>query len=92
MDNAIDEAANGYASEITVTLKKDGSCVVTDNGRGFDPTAHPGPAEGHFGIDGIRDRLNRLNGRLTYTSRPGFTHARFEIPFPRETSDTQPHT
>ena len=34
VDNAIDEAANGYASEITVTLKKDGSCVVTDNGRG----------------------------------------------------------
>ena len=35
VDNAIDEAANGYATEITVTLKRDGSCEVTDNGRGI---------------------------------------------------------
>ena len=41
VDNAIDEAANGYASEITVTLKKDGSCVVTDNGRGVPVDIHP---------------------------------------------------
>ncbi len=41
VDNAIDEAANGYASEITVTLKKDGSCEVTDNGRGVPVDIHP---------------------------------------------------
>ncbi len=86
---------HGHASALRIAGSEENGRLlfsVTDNGRGFDPTAHPGPAEGHFGIDGIRDRLNRLNGRLTYTSRPGFTHARFEIPFPRETSDTQPHT
>ena len=33
VDNAIDEASNGYATEISVTLKKDGSCEVSDNGR-----------------------------------------------------------
>ena len=41
VDNAIDEAANGYATEITVTLKKDGSCEVSDNGRGVPVDIHP---------------------------------------------------
>ncbi len=41
VDNAIDEASNGYATEITVTLKKDGSCEVTDNGRGVPVDIHP---------------------------------------------------
>ena len=41
VDNAIDEAANGYATEICVTLKKDGSCEVSDNGRGVPVDIHP---------------------------------------------------
>ncbi len=35
VDNSIDEAANGYADEITVKLWKDGSVSVQDNGRGM---------------------------------------------------------
>ena len=35
VDNSIDEAANGYADEITVTLHEDGSASVEDNGRGM---------------------------------------------------------
>ena len=41
VDNAIDEAANGYATQINVTLKKDGSCEVIDNGRGIPVDIHP---------------------------------------------------
>ena len=41
VDNAIDEAMNGYASEISVTLKKDDSCEVSDNGRGIPVDIHP---------------------------------------------------
>ncbi len=35
VDNGIDEAANGYADEITVILHEDGSASVEDNGRGM---------------------------------------------------------
>lgn len=35
VDNSVDEAANGYADEITVTLHSDGSASVEDNGRGM---------------------------------------------------------
>ncbi len=35
VDNSVDEAANGYADEITVKLWKDGSASVCDNGRGM---------------------------------------------------------
>mgnify|MGYP001047234798 CR=1 FL=1 len=35
VDNAIDEAANGFASKIEVTLMDDGSIMVEDNGRGI---------------------------------------------------------
>ena len=40
-DNAIDEAMNGYASEVVVTLHKDGKSVtVVDNGRGIPVDRH----------------------------------------------------
>ncbi len=41
VDNAIDEAINGYADEVTVTLHQDGSASVQDNGRGVPVDEHP---------------------------------------------------
>ena len=42
LDNAVDEAMNGYASNIAVTLHKDGSSItVADDGRGIPVDKHP---------------------------------------------------
>ncbi len=41
IDNSVDEAIAGYASEISVVLYKDGSLEVTDNGRGMPVDKHP---------------------------------------------------
>ena len=42
VDNAVDEAMNGYASNIAVTLHEDGSSVtVVDDGRGIPVDKHP---------------------------------------------------
>lgn len=42
VDNSVDEAMNGHATEITVTLHKDGRSVsVSDNGRGIPVDKHP---------------------------------------------------
>ena len=44
---------------------------VRDNGCGFDPDLAPGIAQGHFGLQGIAERLERLNGEMKIESELG---------------------
>lgn len=69
--NALKHAA---PKAITVTLTFDGAFVslaVRDDGKGFDQAIAPGLQEGHFGLQGMRERVKRLRGTLTIESNPG---------------------
>ena len=41
VDNAVDEAINGYGEKIAITINKDGSITVEDEGRGVPVDKHP---------------------------------------------------
>ncbi len=44
--------------------------VIRDDGVGFDPSTVEGPKEGHFGLQGMRERMKRLGGRVEIKSAP----------------------
>ena len=65
---------HGHATEIKVDGSIDGVNLrfsVCDNGAGFDPSLAPGMEQGHFGIEGIRERISHLNGEMQIESAPG---------------------
>ena len=56
VDNSVDEALAGFASKITLTLNKDGSVEVCDDGRGMPVDKHKG--EKVTGVELILTRLH----------------------------------
>jgi len=57
---------------------------VSDNGRGFDTSNVFSLAEGQFGLMGMRERAQRLNGQMDLTSAPGSgTQVRVTFPIDR---------
>jgi topoisomerase-4 subunit B len=64
IDNAVDEALAGHAGQIEVTLFKDGSCEVSDDGRGMPVDIHPEEK-----IPGVELILTRLHAGGKFNNR-----------------------
>ena len=65
---------HGEATEIHVAGSVEADRIrfsVRDNGKGFDPASAPGVDEGHFGLEGVRERISNLNGEMKIESSPG---------------------
>ena len=63
IDNSVDEALEGYASEIRVILGKDGSMSVADNGRGMPVDLHKKEK-----LPGVELILTRLHSGAKFNS------------------------
>jgi signal transduction histidine kinase len=70
--------------EVFVSMNYAGDRVevsVRDNGVGFEVEACPQLRDGHFGIEGMRQRVQRMGGVLAIESEPSLgTDVRVEIP------------
>lgn len=64
VDNSVDEAISGFASKIEVTLHKDGSVSVIDDGRGMPVDKHPGEK-----ISGVEVILTRLHAGGKFSNK-----------------------
>ena len=59
---------HGRASRVIITGEfADGQLLISvnDNGCGFNPASCPCSSTGHFGLDGIRERIDKFNGSIT---------------------------
>lgn len=71
---AVNAVRHGAATEIRIAGNLDGGIIrfsVADNGTGFNLEDAPGPRDGHFGLQGVRERLNEFAGSLKIESQIG---------------------
>jgi ligand-binding sensor domain-containing protein/signal transduction histidine kinase len=59
---------NRIATSLHFTAKEL-SLKIADDGRGFDAAEQP--ADGHYGLKGLRERVSRINGKVAIESDPG---------------------
>ena len=71
---ATNAVRHGHAKRLWIAGGIDGDSIrfsVRDNGAGFDPATAPGFAEGHYGLVGISERVEALEGEFKIESAPG---------------------
>ena len=64
IDNSVDEALAGFARTVTLTLNKDGSVEVIDDGRGMPVDKHKGEK-----VSGVELILTRLHAGGKFSSK-----------------------
>ena len=70
----INALRHGHAQSVRVAGGLDAEQLmfsVRDDGSGFDPGSHPDISTGHFGLQGIRERVAQLGGSVKIDSAPG---------------------
>ena len=71
---AANAVRHGHAEHVSVAGCIEGGRLlfsVKDDGCGFDPASAPGVGQGHFGLQGIRERIKRYGGTVEIESAPG---------------------
>ena len=88
---AINAVRHGKATSIKVAGSIDNGKLffsVADNGSGFNPDTAPDMTQGHFGLQGIRDRIESFEGEMTIESAPGKgTKVSIFLNIPRDLKD-----
>jgi ligand-binding sensor domain-containing protein/signal transduction histidine kinase len=62
--------SNGKQLAVSLRYGKDLAVCVRDNGVGIDPTVADHGKNGHFGLQGMRERAARIGGKLLMVSSP----------------------
>jgi signal transduction histidine kinase/ligand-binding sensor domain-containing protein len=62
--------SNGNRLEVSLRYGKDLAVCVSDNGVGIDPTVADQGKNGHFGLQGMRERAARIGGKLLIVTSP----------------------
>ena len=63
--------SDGTLMEVTLSYANNLTVRVQDNGKGIDPLIAARGREGHFGLQGMRERADRIGAKLTIISSPG---------------------
>ncbi len=58
VDNSVDESLAGFCKSIDITLHHDGTCTVTDDGRGIPTHVHPGDSKGRTAAEIVLTELH----------------------------------
>ena len=66
---------HGGAKKIAIAADGNGehwTLKVANDGKPFDPASAPGPSEGHFGVEGMRQRARRIGATISFAERGGW--------------------